>query len=562
MDAVAAALEQALGLPPDRALLAVCRAWAALPSIRLSRLVRTMSANAPAEGVGGATQAAREERWLDLAVTRDAAALQQLLATPWTSRPKDAAKRLALLAGFAPDPRIVHALLDLDTGERFMSGAGNRFWHDAYALMLRWGSTEAAARIPRNDSTRNDPRPFALSRFVNIFADLVRAWEGRWPTEPALTSEHEGLIAQLEARASAPQQVTRRLLESVWTVPGGDTPRQVLADSLTERGDPRGEFIALQFAHERGELTLARRERMGQLLAAAGRRWFDGLDGQVAPTAVFRRGFLSEVQLAVREPDPSLRAWRTVGVLHTGSLALSLTPLLRGGNTAGISDLLAVRGETFLELARSGDGLALSRVELVLLPSRVPAPPKPRIATLRLGADVEEAVAWFLASPLVETTAELELEVSRAPHFTGGALVLERPPSRLPRAGALLAELDRRAPKLQRVTIVSGAAHWPEPWAGAWRLELARDGAGRLGALTLVLEEPDARGYEQVIGALPAGQLSSLAVRAAVRLSPAQRDEVRASLGAALEPQTRLSSRELKLEHAQPRPARGLVHGA
>ncbi|HEY1551044.1 MAG TPA: TIGR02996 domain-containing protein [Kofleriaceae bacterium] len=74
--------------------------------------------------------------------------------------------------------------------------------------------------------------------------------------------------------------------------PDDDTPRSVYADWLLERGDPRGEFIALQLEHAAGRSTRAKLVREGELLRAHGEAW----GGAIAKWFIwpaFERGFFA-----------------------------------------------------------------------------------------------------------------------------------------------------------------------------------------------------------------------------------------------------------------------------
>ena len=45
------------------------------------------------------------------------------------------------------------------------------------------------------------------------------------------------------------------MFAEVFADPANDDKRLVLADALSEAGDPRGEFITLQLAHAAGRMT-------------------------------------------------------------------------------------------------------------------------------------------------------------------------------------------------------------------------------------------------------------------------------------------------------------------
>lgn len=561
-------------LSTEDALLAICRAWAACPSARIAALAQGYARATPAEGVAGATQKLREERWHELASAADPAELPALLATPWTKRPADAIARLEKLGRFPPDPRIVHALLELDTGQRFLSGAGNRFWILVFEQLLAWGSAEAATRIPKSAPPPGDPTPFAATRYTQIFEPVLASWGGRLPVEPELDAETVRLIEALTQRIRGGEAVVEGLLQAVWADAKADGPRLVLADALTEAGDPRGEFIALQFAHERGELTLGKSERMARLLAASGRRWLGDLDGQVAPPVVFRRGFPAEVRLSTRTPDAERRGWATVETLDTGGLALALSTFLQAPRVKHIRRLRGLSLPTLVELAKTvslspigGEGGGEGTWQLLELTSLAgPDVPTPKFRTerLRLRGDTENATRWYLDSSLRGRVTRLQLDVTVPPPFAipPGRLVVERPPSRLPRVGALIGELDAKG-ALDALELVASPESWPSRWAGLWRLVFTKDARGRLGALSVLLEDEDTNGLEVLLRALPTTQLTSLVVRTERRLSPAAREDVVLSFDRGLSGQRELATRDVALQHAEPRaPAPVIFEGS
>jgi uncharacterized protein (TIGR02996 family) len=81
--------------------------------------------------------------------------------------------------------------------------------------------------------------------------------------------------------------------------PNDDDPRRVYADWLAERGDPRGEFIAVQCELARKfDFQLAVREH--QLRREHGARWSAEI-GVASHHVTFRRGFPERLELGVRD---------------------------------------------------------------------------------------------------------------------------------------------------------------------------------------------------------------------------------------------------------------------
>jgi uncharacterized protein (TIGR02996 family) len=105
------------------------------------------------------------------------------------------------------------------------------------------------------------------------------------------------------------------LLAAVLAAPGDDRPRQVYADWLMERGDPRGELVALQCQPQ----TPALAWRVRELLGEHERQWLDELGLRPGEGALVR-GFVEELTLTEERleqlPDlgqqAPVRLWRLV----------------------------------------------------------------------------------------------------------------------------------------------------------------------------------------------------------------------------------------------------------
>lgn len=97
-------------------------------------------------------------------------------------------------------------------------------------------------------------------------------------------------------------EVAALILEIV-ARPDDDGPREVLADLLQARGDPRGELISLQLLASRGNRE--RDARIQELLEAHGTRWLGAL-GRIADSCRFDRGFPTRLGLDPEVPadDP------------------------------------------------------------------------------------------------------------------------------------------------------------------------------------------------------------------------------------------------------------------
>ncbi|MBL9038847.1 MAG: TIGR02996 domain-containing protein [Archangium sp.] len=153
---------------------------------------------------------------------------------------------------------------------------------------------------------------------------------------------------RMQLSFAAPSGVTTAMEavhEAIFARPDDDAPRLVYADWLTERGDPRGELIALQCARARAEATTrevragalglqprdsddlaeATATREAELLALHGETWLAGVP-RSAVQVRFARGFIHELTvldartmapldaLFAREPIERLRFASGCGV--------------------------------------------------------------------------------------------------------------------------------------------------------------------------------------------------------------------------------------------------------
>jgi uncharacterized protein (TIGR02996 family) len=192
--------------------------------------------------------------------------------------------------------------------------------------------------------------------------------------------------------------VVRELLDAIYADLTDDDARQVYGDYLSERGDPRGELIALQLAPS--ERTAAREQA---LIAAHGAEWL----GALAPIALpglarFTRGFVSGITLVI-VAAPVLRA--TIGVrewLTVEQLDLRYQPaseLLRHPSTYGLRDLARVPGALACELA-TGPERPIERLgvddELPFPEALADAPSLPELTSLVFAHDPDRDLFEFL----------------------------------------------------------------------------------------------------------------------------------------------------------------------
>jgi uncharacterized protein (TIGR02996 family) len=253
--------------------------------------------------VGLSAQAAREyaapkerinkdfhARWLDAAKSAWGRAwalgtiTHQLPGSDLESRATVAlVERCRALVRTGPDPRSAEAALNLLAQATPLAG-----WTSSNSALAAVFVANADARVVGLVAAAQAKSPMDLPRKVT----KLRALE-----VPLEADEEAAWRALLPARA--PTQDPAALLAEIAKAPGDDGPRAVLADLLQERGDPQGEFIALQL-EEAANHDPAKRDakavRAQELLKEHGRTWLGPL-AQVVERAEFRRGLLYSIEL-------------------------------------------------------------------------------------------------------------------------------------------------------------------------------------------------------------------------------------------------------------------------
>jgi uncharacterized protein (TIGR02996 family) len=239
-------------------------------------------------------------------------------------------------------------------------------------------ATQIAHRVFRGLLVANDPRaiPVLAERISNWramnhppeqFGGKVRVYvlvRGAEALEKLVARHRDGapqladearpvLEAIAAALASLPKELVTRevdptkrsveeLFAAVYQNPDDDELRDVLADALQLRQDPRGEFIALQMARHRAQHDPGPSSREETLLRKHRKQWLGPLAGSVHPKEhVFRRGFLDECHVRFRNAAHARAEghhveWATVRTLEfcEGTHEL-VTPAMRSLRSLG-----------------------------------------------------------------------------------------------------------------------------------------------------------------------------------------------------------------------------------
>lgn len=383
-DPLQRALEQLGGRSPalEGALASLLEAWAELRAPALSQLIERLSATtSPSlDPIGAQSPRAYHDEWLERAGKGRPADLAVLLPSVASTTSKLAIVRLRAIEHLLPDPRFVSTALELIRSPPYAGSTTGKFWTQLYRLLVICAdprAIEALEAIPAVDP--EDYRLSTMARRLDRSRQLNIERMRRALADPGIelvpTPPRQRLLLQLEQRIQALERASkdaaareRELLDAVLEQPHEFGYRHVYADFLLARGDPRGEFIALQLANSTKKSARARAK---ELLETHGHAWL----GELGPALTvadtrFVAGFLhtARVKLSVegalleRIVDHPL--WATVVSLANAPLPVLASPVMRALEVLRLDDPLSA------QLLRSSHKLPqVRRFELELRPS-------------------------------------------------------------------------------------------------------------------------------------------------------------------------------------------------
>lgn len=484
----------------DAALGALLAAWAELRAPELAAQIEALSDALAAQRprtLGALRPGERHQRWLEQAAEADPVALPELLEHLTDDNAVRSRERVLALAARRPDPRIAARLLDCI--ERPPYTSAGKFWTQVHRLLPRHADPRVIRRLERATVALDTSMGERLERMRERSIRRVREALAPLATQPeeAQAKQLARIAEAVEALAAASldaEAQTRALLDAVHANPGALEHRQIYADWLLSRGDPRGEFIALQLADLHGRATRAHNARANALLREHGSAWI----GKLGPALVqrdraFWGGFLHAARVTSKAfeleavaDDPT---WSTVEVLLNPPLALLERAPLPALRELGLDAFLAPqlfatrrRGrprwpgvETLrLELQDSWRNLALDRdgnLSAAFLVGLARCLPLPKLEHLRLRSELDiptPQVRSMLAGPLGQRLRSLELVLTNtdADALPGLVSVLERSCPALERAF-----LSPRPGKREGLSLRRAAGEWT-----ALALHLPSDG--------------------------------------------------------------------------------------
>jgi hypothetical protein len=215
--------------------------------------------------------AVNEKKWHALEKKHRAADLDQLLAAPWPGLLAHVDKRVRALARRSIDARVTAALAALFEEMKFVGDRSIAMWETLVARLVRSRDPVALATLLR---MRERGTSFGRQYLIKIWLD------------DAIAKMHKAGVVAAEAPAPA---------LAAAPAPSATDELQVHADALIEKGDPRGEFIALQLAPPTKQ-SLARQRA---LLKQHEKKWLGGLAGlMMKGGVVWERGYPTRLVFA------------------------------------------------------------------------------------------------------------------------------------------------------------------------------------------------------------------------------------------------------------------------
>ncbi|MDX2010832.1 MAG: TIGR02996 domain-containing protein [Myxococcaceae bacterium] len=320
----------------EGALVAALEAWRATHHPGLAMAVRRLSDEVvSARGpLPGKTRTARLALRIELAGHRDdAGALAMALAEGWPGTWQAALPLLEAVLPWDDDPRLEAMTAELLASSPWTSIASWPFFNRLLPVLRRLSDPAFEGALRRALSR---PMPSWFRR--ELVPEIERALERLALPGPTLTPEAAQALERLSSRwaeaterQASQAKSAEELLAHIFDHPGDVTARAVFADWLTERGDPRGEFIALQLAPTP---TAAQQARLSALLARHGRAWAGALDPFLdKKDRVFTRGFLSGGTLVAATQQAlanalDWREWSLLTSLRVPALNATVVALL------------------------------------------------------------------------------------------------------------------------------------------------------------------------------------------------------------------------------------------
>ncbi|MBM4781880.1 MAG: hypothetical protein GQE15_29730 [Archangiaceae bacterium] len=311
-------------------VVALLEAWRAVPAPRIADVLDGLSKRSPRGPIQGKNQAELTRAFLERVAEKNPLDPPRLAEVIGTTRSQQMVEQLEALLDWPADPRWTTPFLRLLTNPPFTGSGTQSAWRRLFKLLQQTADPRLLERLPALDFAALLVRPgqanveaFAAEFFTERRDAVLAAVRKKHKAgAPRIGAADEATLAAIE-RLVATDTVTQ-LEAQVFAAPQSEAPA-VLTDYLLEKGDERGEFMALQQQRLVGRLSEEQEAREEALLEKHATTWLGALATVVEPTTVrFERGFPAACELTTGQPallasvanDP---AWATVRHLHLHS---------------------------------------------------------------------------------------------------------------------------------------------------------------------------------------------------------------------------------------------------
>lgn len=232
-------------------------------------------------------------------------------------------ERLMLLDG-RDDPRISRKLTELLEKPPFVNLTTLSVWAIAFRMLEELRDVRCLPALAAcDDSWLQKFRPQARAPMKALLDDARPRIEAACAVDVELPPEEIERLTKAYDLGSADDEA--RMLDAITAALDDDEPRLVYADWLLERGDPRGELIALMLAGQKPK-------RIQTLIETHGAEWLGPLTNAVRKVK-WRRGFPCAGELWAKRGADAAKAigdprWRTFEKLTEGHSGINMLPIL------------------------------------------------------------------------------------------------------------------------------------------------------------------------------------------------------------------------------------------
>lgn len=264
----------------------------------------------------------------------------------------DRAERVHALAKLPADPRTTAAATKWLTDGSIRGKWRAPFFDGVAALLSKAKDPRLLPVLTKLLADRNEAITVVGLSNYKAFVELA-ALLSKTKSKPLDKAMQKLLAGSPSPKSTAGDAAA--LFAQVYANPDDDAARAVLADLLTEQGDPRGEFITLQLA---GKKTA----QEAKLEKTWDRKWLGAIESAAMKTGVvFERGFPSRIRCAYpKYVNPTIDApeWSTVTSVDVSNL------IDQGGEAKFLASLKNLREVTGLSSCEGMKKLPWPSVEL------------------------------------------------------------------------------------------------------------------------------------------------------------------------------------------------------